>query len=173
MKNLETLEMKVENTENSENNLKPYLNKLIKIATLLRLLSYYIVGSSIFGLLFSLSLYSSIIIFSRKLSDDSFLINVLLVWFNFISVACLINYEFLCKKGNILFSEISDELEWNLKNEKSGNESPNIDTRIILRSYIQASELPFFRGKYGTGIYLLINIVSLIILIFSLAQHRF
>ena len=83
-------------------------------------------------------------------------------------------YEIAVKRGNVLFEEISDELQWHIETEgilrpinpkeatpkgPVAPERPAINVRVVLRSFAQATDLPLFPGRYGPAFYTLINLV--------------
>jgi hypothetical protein len=168
MKNLEALETKsviIEATTVENKGLETYLDELQDTTKKIISLSGRIVIMTFVGFFISVPAFYFQFSFKFTPSSSGF---YLLAWTSMLGLIIaagtffyLVSYEIFSKKGNALFSEISDEIEWNLKTGKSGFETPKIDARVILRSFVMASELPFFRGKYGTGIYLIINLVSL------------
>lgn len=169
MKNLEAFENNsvLEQKESKTKNLQTYLDELNKITKIIATFSYLIVGASLLGLVLSFLNFYNTFWLKKSFGQESVIFDFI-VLIPVCALFLLIIYEFMRKKGNTLFSEISDELEWNLKTGESRDETPSINARIILRSFVNASELPFFRGKYGAGIYLLINVVSLIFSVISL-----
>ncbi|MBN2209174.1 MAG: hypothetical protein JW759_07750 [Candidatus Coatesbacteria bacterium] len=74
-------------------------------------------------------------------------------------------FERLRRIGDVLFLEISDELQWNIRatemraGESAASERPKLDVRIALRSFARASDLPLIPGKFGPAIYVAINIL--------------
>src|SRR5204863_291803 len=83
------------------------------------------------------------------------------------SASCLINlvflfaYDNLKKRGDAIFEELSDELQWRLV---PGNETitpksrPRLDTRIAMREYILSTDLPLTRGKSGMQLYFALSV---------------
>ena len=78
-----------------------------------------------------------------------------------VSVA-VFRYEQHRRKGDALFDEVSDELEWDIKGRQSkvANERPDLETRVVLRSFVKATDLPFAPGKFGPALYFLFNFLS-------------
>lgn len=99
----------------------------------------------------------------------------------FTVLICIVLFDFLRKKGDVLFEEISDELQWGVYNdverksdkedypvlERSAEERPRLHVRIVLRSFSRAADLPLVPGRFGPAIYLLINIVLALITLAS------
>jgi hypothetical protein len=84
----------------------------------------------------------------------------------------LLLYDRFRKRGDAYFEEISDELQWDLKLSKKSDSNlerkrPDIEARVILREYINVTDLPLVRGRNGITIYALVNIFSLIIFFFT------
>ena len=78
----------------------------------------------------------------------------------------IINFESSRKQGNALFEEISDELQWlPVKKETESNlpeYRPNIEVRLILRSFVQCVDLPLIPGRFGPILYVIINVILMI-----------
>jgi hypothetical protein len=79
----------------------------------------------------------------------------------------IVRYDTLRKRGDALFEEISDELQWNIriesKQELTMAERPELNARVALRSFARATDLPLVPGKYGPGIYATINFLMLLL----------
>ncbi len=81
-----------------------------------------------------------------------------------LAILCVALYEYLLRQGNILFDEISDELEWNVKGSHLSEggalteKRPDLKVRMILRMFSRANDLPLFPGAYGPAIYVLLNL---------------
>lgn len=83
-------------------------------------------------------------------------------------ILVLIFHEFKKKLGDTLFEEISDEMQWYLVKDRKEmlkksdkEETPPISARIQLREYVKTSDLPIIPGKFGPGVYVLINFIIL------------
>jgi hypothetical protein len=69
------------------------------------------------------------------------------------------------KQGDALFEEISDELQWNvrgarlLKDKPLVKERPELQARVVLRTFARASDLPLIPGKFGPAIYVAVNLL--------------
>lgn len=87
-------------------------------------------------------------------------------------------YDQFKRRGDALFEEISDELQWHItqrftkpeKNNKQGettnknSSSPDLQLRITLRTFARSIQLPLTPGHLGPVIYVAIN---LLIVVFS------
>lgn len=71
------------------------------------------------------------------------------------------------RAGDDLFDEISDELAWDMKGRpgKVADERPTLDTRIILRSFIQEEVLLFAPPKFDLLLYALLNLAAFVLAI--------
>ncbi|HXQ72190.1 MAG TPA: hypothetical protein VN844_16965 [Pyrinomonadaceae bacterium] len=93
-----------------------------------------------------------------------------------IAVVAIVRYETLRKRGDALFEEISDELQWNLRQnvtETIARERPELNARVALRSFARATDLPLIPGRYGPVIYVAINLVILFVGYYLLSLSRF
>jgi len=68
------------------------------------------------------------------------------------------------KVGEVLFEEISDELQWFAVSDKAISSTkpmgmPRLDHRIILRQFAKTTDLPLVPGKHGGAIYALVNLL--------------
>lgn len=70
-------------------------------------------------------------------------------------------YEFLRSQGDVYFDEISDHLQWDLRERKASGRvaesRPPIEVRIKLREFAHAAELPFLPGPHGPTLCILFN----------------
>lgn len=64
-------------------------------------------------------------------------------------------YQFfkIKKRGIIIYDELTDELDWGHK-RKEFIKRPPIETRIIVKDFLQNTDLPFTDGQNGQIIYL-------------------
>lgn len=83
-------------------------------------------------------------------------------------------FDMYRRRGNAIFEEISDELQWRVTSryvEQESTESferPNLDARIRLRDFVRASQLMLFPGQYGPALYMIVNVsITIAMLIFS------
>lgn len=78
-------------------------------------------------------------------------------------------YEVWRKRGDALFEEVSDEMEWNIRGARLSEggtiarERPNIEVRATLRTFARASDMPFIPGRLGPAIYIAVNLVLLFV----------
>jgi hypothetical protein len=88
--------------------------------------------------------------------------------FGGMALAAVMFHESLRKQGDTLFEEISDELEWHVKDvsiyEKRdvAEERPTLRARIALRSFARTTDLPLIPGRFGPAIYAAINVLSIL-----------
>jgi hypothetical protein len=89
-----------------------------------------------------------------------------------LSLSCVVMYESLRRRGDTLFEEISDELQWKIgreaRNEKVANESPPLNARVVLRTFARTTDLPLVPGKFGPAVYAGINVLLTLYLISTL-----
>ncbi len=89
------------------------------------------------------------------------------------SIVFSITFENTRKYGDVLFKEISDELQWYIRFRRRDEgetdiseataKRPDLEARLALRSFAQTSDLPLIPGAYGPLFYVLINVVSAIV----------
>ncbi|WNV09014.1 hypothetical protein [Tardiphaga sp. 709] len=85
--------------------------------------------------------------------------------FFYMSLIALFMYERSRKLGDTIFNEVSDELQWNLINERSEfspherRGRPQLTIRIALRNFIAGTDLPLVAGRQGAAIYLTFNFI--------------
>jgi len=96
--------------------------------------------------------------------------------FSCIAIFTVILFSFVKNKGDTLFKEASDELQWYVRYGNhdivsmpyvsaapAAPERPQIRTRIVLREYARATVLPLLSSsEYGVAIYIGVNIMLLI-----------
>jgi hypothetical protein len=77
----------------------------------------------------------------------------------------IVFYESWRKRGEVLFEELSDELDWRVNPQQRGGyprERPALEARVALRSFTRTSDLPLAPGRLGPAFYVLINLALLI-----------
>lgn len=176
MKSAETIELseiKEDSERESEKALSPLEKALYTLGRLSRQLNS---ASSIVLLITSANLVSTIasIFFSVAVHSDKYdgfradgkvPINVCVFfsWCFFLAIlAILYAYELKRRQGDVLFEEISDELEWQVEDttrNTTATSRPDIDARIALRSFSRATSLPFVAGKSGAAFYIVLNVL--------------
>lgn len=168
--------METVNSNNSEyeGNLSPIEKSFYSLNKITNRLSFYsktILILTFINLILSIVFWLQINYYSSRdySSGNQFGVNFTL-FFCYISfllvLAALYFYESTRKHGEVLFEEISDELEWYVDNKfgkKSSSHRPEINSRILLRSFIKTTDLPFISGKSGPAVYLILNITLIII----------
>jgi hypothetical protein len=80
-------------------------------------------------------------------------------------------YDSVRRKGDVLFEELSDELQWHVQHfiNEPGRKTiaetgtrlnrPHVDLRILLRTYARATSLPLLPGRVGAAIYAFVNVM--------------
>lgn len=90
--------------------------------------------------------------------------SIISVFFTLIIFGLTIFYENQRKRGEAIFEEISDELQWHIgyrssiSNKEVSAEKPELRIRITLRSFARTTDLPLIPGKFGPALYIGINI---------------
>ena len=73
-------------------------------------------------------------------------------------------YDYFRRQGNILYDEISDEMEWHVRRarlsegEALAEQRPDVKLRLIMRMFSHANDLPLIHGKTGPMVYVLLNL---------------
>lgn len=93
-----------------------------------------------------------------------------------LALSFIVLYESLRRRGDSIFEEISDELQWNVGYRQSttsgtADEMPPLKTRVILRSFARTTDLPLIPGKFGPAIYAGMNIILALFLISSVVAR--
>ena len=74
-------------------------------------------------------------------------------------------FESARKEGDVMFKEVSDELQWYVrfdpepKSTTAPDERPKLESRLALRSFAQTTDLPLIPGTYGPLFYAVLNIL--------------
>ncbi|MDI9366616.1 MAG: hypothetical protein QM541_16790 [Flavobacterium sp.] len=157
------------NIEESE--FEPQLRRLISLTTILRKYGLLILVS-LFGSLLALGGFA--ILRKRNIqleqytnfdySDSSTLeMSMLLAVFFlvFFSVLILLRFNTLRNKGMIIYEELTDEIDWGRK-RKEFIHRPPIETRIIIKEFLKATDLPFTTGTNGQAFYIVLLFIILI-----------
>jgi hypothetical protein len=87
-------------------------------------------------------------------------------------------FDSLRKRGNVLFQEVSDELQWFVGRGARLQETlppvrPLLSARVALRSFASAGELPLVPGRLGPAGYAVMNVVCVLTaaVVYSAAQY--
>ena len=70
-------------------------------------------------------------------------------------------FETLRKRGNAIFQELSDELQWHVGRPRGPGqpqERPFLDARVALRTFSAASELPLIPGRFSAAAYAVLSL---------------
>ena len=107
------------------------------------------------------------IAFSRDIQQSILIINISVIQLTLclIAIVIVITHEAYCRRGDIIFEELSNDAQWRFLNE-----ADNLDryadlrrkNRLLLSYFASASFLPLIPGKYGPGVYAAANIVTLL-----------
>jgi len=148
---------------NNEDSVYNNLKRLKTITLRLRLVGLYIAIITAFSITLELTTMSYNSIYFPK-EQIKFIIYTMFI----VSLIFLIFYDKMRRSGDAIYEEISDELQWDIKKYKKfefniEKNKPSLDARIILREYINTTDLPLTRGSYGVTVYTLINLGALIL----------
>lgn len=167
--------------EKETDNLSPIEESLLVLDKFTKWISFV---STLISITTALNLLFSFLIFfkvnsSLSIQTDRYdnkplgTLLIILIFFSFMSfLALLYLYDDRRKRGEVLFEEISDELEWYVSNDKDNVnlKRPQIGARIALRSFTKTTDLPFVSGKIGILFYLTLNITLVVISIFYVTK---
>ncbi|PHK15962.1 hypothetical protein VF12_40275 [Nostoc linckia z15] len=135
-----------------------YLNRLQKIVSQVRILNISIVTI----------LFSSIILVISLITTNFNSTSEIMLMFNLailvpsIGFLFLIYHQVILKRGNTLYEELVDEVEWKYKMSIERFQRLPIQTRVILKDYIKNRDLPFVNGQMGTLLYLIFFFLILV-----------
>jgi hypothetical protein len=83
------------------------------------------------------------------------------------AIAAIFQFDMLKRKGDILFKELSDELQWYVRygreqmgagSEPSPEYRPQLRARIVLREYAYSTTLPLVSSTNGPLMYAVANV---------------
>jgi len=77
------------------------------------------------------------------------------------NIAALGFFESLRKRGDAIFQELSDELQWHVgrpSGEGVPQNRPLLEARIAMRTFSVAAELPLVPGRFGGAVYAILNL---------------
>ena len=146
----------------AQSNIEQYLTSLQKTTLNLRVLGLQILLLTVLNLSGVLAMTSHIFQNQRGvlLTSTDILIGVIVLSAAF--------HDAMRRRGDVLFEEVSNELHWGGKessdvtgSEAKHSDRPTLDARITLRSFAYASDLPLIPGKFGPGIYIVVNLFFL------------
>lgn len=97
------------------------------------------------------------------------------------AAAAALWFETLRKRGDALYDEISDEVQWHIgRAYLSSADQPAVDMprpplryRVELRSFAKASDLPLAPGRYGPALYVALNVALVVLLVIRSYSGRF
>lgn len=148
------------------------LEELIYISKRLRTYGSYI----LIGLVLSLIFLATYVVLLRRLyhSEDFIMIQVsLFAWLYALltiifGIFMLYRFNTLRNKGMIIYDEITEEIDWSSK-RKEFIHRPPIETRIVIKEFLKAADLPFTSGSNGQAFYLILYILISIATIILMA----
>lgn len=155
------------NREIEDSQFSVQLKHLMLITRQLRSYSSYTIILLVFSLIF-LTLVS---IYRRQFSIG-YDLNILTlgIWMysllNIImGIFILYKFSAIRKQGMIIYEELTEEIDWSSK-RKEFIHRPPIETRIVIKEFLQASDLPFTSGANGQAFYLIMYVILSILTIF-------
>lgn len=94
-----------------------------------------------------------------------------------LSIGLLFVYDRVLSQGDVIYQELSDELEWDVRHRylpqvepRTARRRPRLRLRIQFREFVSASRLPLARGSYGLMAYVLVNVLILIAAVVALVR---
>ena len=81
-----------------------------------------------------------------------------------VGIVCLVSFERARREGDAIFEEVSNDLQWRLVTNRDPREKtdaampaamqkPDIDSRLTIRRFVTASDLPLVPGRMGVTVY--------------------
>ncbi|MCE2961757.1 MAG: hypothetical protein ACK5UE_02865 [Chitinophagales bacterium] len=105
--------------------------------------------------------YEKLVNYYNKYEHIDLIVWFCCVLFASIGIFILFNFQKLKRSGMIVFEELTDELDWSNK-RKEFIRKPPIEARIVIKDFIQNTDLPFTVNGYGQIIYLVFFIVVIL-----------
>ena len=90
------------------------------------------------------------------------------------SIGALAMYDQARRRGNALFDELSDEMEWHLggtSTKRPLRDPPVLRARLLLREYVASTDLWFVPGRLGPGVYALTNLSICFVAVWTVAAN--
>jgi hypothetical protein len=94
------------------------------------------------------------------------------------NIVVVIIHEALRRRGDAVFEEISDDLQWHLARANrespasvSDRPKPDLEARLALREYVKATDLPLIVGPFGPAYYVLLNVITLVAFIWMALRY--
>lgn len=149
----------------TEDKIRYELDRLAVITKLIRIVGLICAMGSFFNLCVFLWFFMM-----RIPMDIQFIISATGLFF---VLVCVVYFETLRKRGDVIFEELSDDLQWYIRDGKKlqthtgdyddseswAEERPTLSARIVLRAFSQAADLPLIPGRFGPAIYAGINLL--------------
>lgn len=148
-----------------DSKLRDELERLEVIIKSLRIIGLMCAMGSFFNLCMFLWLFMM-----RFPMSMGFMVNAVILFF---VLAGVVYFEILRKRGDAIFEELSDELQWYIRDgrklktqtgdyddsESWAEERPTLNARIVLRTFSRTTDLPLVPGRFGPAIYAGINLL--------------
>jgi hypothetical protein len=134
------------------------LEQLKQIQHKLRLIGGVLTQSTIlaiFVVLFALT--------TRNFNVDVsfYLFSVATVFITFFSISVAFQFDKEKRRGEIVFDELSDSLHG--KTEDGLLQQVNLETRIVMRTFVHDSDLPLVKSRNAAAIYVAVNLVAVVL----------
>jgi hypothetical protein len=147
--------------ESALTELKSISQRLTKIGTIVGILTIWHLALLVLCLLMLSNIFIEASYYYKASLGNLFIVldiaTVLLV------IITLYSHDRLAQRGQLIYQEISDEIEWNPS--KSISKHINLKFRIILREFVLSTTLPFYRsGRNAAILYLGINALMSVVL---------
>jgi hypothetical protein len=130
------------------------LRRLSQLTRLMQKVALGTFGTALFALVtlfIELSLRERAMHFSDA-AENFTMFKVLTIGISLLGFCAITLFELLRRQGDVLFEELSNELQWGSKLPSTANK-PRIGQRIVLRDFVQASDLLLVPGRFGPAIY--------------------
>lgn len=98
------------------------------------------------------------------------MVGIYALLFLVVGIIALFYFNQLKNKGNIIYEELTEEIDWSTK-RKEFIHRPSIETRIIIKEFLKATDLPFTSGNNGQAFYLVLYIVVSVATIIVIAMQ--
>lgn len=110
---------------------------------------------------------SPISIFAMSRRDVSAVFSFLL-GLGFGVLLLVADYERQKRQGELLFQELSDELQWYVRFDEASHSGvaehrPSLGVRLSLRKFASSADLPIVPGRYGPAAYAGVTLVFLVV----------
>jgi hypothetical protein len=146
-----------------ESDLDRVLRHLAVSSRLLRLLGLFLVLLT-FGALFALLMFFTALRLRlsalQTIPPTEYILILLILCVT--SILTAVTFEVRRRRADVWFEEVSDELHWRrgkAKSEDYSDSRPRLQSRLVLREYARATELPFIPGRAAPAICVAANVL--------------